>query len=302
MVAWHGNYVPYKYDLAAFNAIGTVSFDHPDPSIYTVLTSPSDLPGTANVDFVIVPPRWLVAEDTFRPPWFHRNAMSEFMGLVSGRYDAKEEGFVPGGASLHNAMAPHGPDSAANAKAIAAELAPQYLADTMAFMFETRYVCRPTAFALETPGAPARLPGLLAGPAQGLRPESGRLTPIRFGWRAVPRYAAARLLGVRTFWPESSSSRVAAQRRIEGGLQRKVDRRSAGADRQSERRPAGAGVHLSHRPSWSPQRLPPVVMPGPRIKSGGVPGMTEEMPRAARPSTHLCKPLSKGGFPPCHSR
>lgn len=151
VVAWHGNYVPYKYDLGAFNAIGTVSFDHPDPSIYTVLTSPSDLPGTANVDFVIFPPRWMVAEDTFRPPWFHRNAMSEFMGLVSGKYDAKEEGFVPGGASLHNAFAPHGPDADANARAIAAELAPQYLADTMAFMFETRYVCRPTAFALETP-------------------------------------------------------------------------------------------------------------------------------------------------------
>ena len=151
VVAWHGNLAPYKYDLARFNVIGSVSFDHPDPSIYTVLTSPSDVAGTANVDFVIFPPRWMVAEDTFRPPWYHRNVMSEFMGLVQGQYDAKGEGFVPGGASLHNALAPHGPDGEAYGNAVAADLAPRFLADTMAFMFETRYVCRPTKFALESP-------------------------------------------------------------------------------------------------------------------------------------------------------
>ena len=151
VVAWHGNLAPYRYDLARFNVIGSISFDHPDPSINTVLTSPSDQPGIANVDFVIFPPRWLVAEDTFRPPWFHRNVMSEFMGLINGRYDAKAEGFVPGGASLHNALVPHGPDAETFAAASTAELAPRFLADTMAFMFETRYVCRPTAFALETP-------------------------------------------------------------------------------------------------------------------------------------------------------
>ncbi len=151
VVAWHGNLAPYRYDLARFNVIGSVSFDHPDPSIFTVLTSPSDLAGTANIDFVIFPPRWLVAEDTFRPPWFHRNVMSEFMGLVTGQYDAKAEGFVPGGASLHNALTPHGPDAESYATAAAADLAPRFLAETMAFMFETRYVCRPTAFALETP-------------------------------------------------------------------------------------------------------------------------------------------------------
>jgi homogentisate 1,2-dioxygenase len=149
-VAWHGNYAPYKYNLDRFNCINTVSFDHPDPSIYTVLTAPSELPGTANVDFGIFPPRWLVAEHTFRPPWFHRNFMSEFMGLVRGEYDAKAEGFVPGGASLHNCMAGHGPDSATFEKASAAELKPVYLADTLAFMFETRFVCRPTKFALES--------------------------------------------------------------------------------------------------------------------------------------------------------
>jgi homogentisate 1,2-dioxygenase len=150
VVAWHGNYAPYKYDLANFMCINTVNFDHPDPSIYTVLTSPSEIPGTANFDFVIFPPRWMVAEHTFRPPWFHRNFMNEFMGLIRGQYDAKAEGFVPGGSSLHNCMAGHGPDSETFEKASAAELKPVYLADTLAFMFETRFVCRPTKFALET--------------------------------------------------------------------------------------------------------------------------------------------------------
>ena len=143
------NYTPYKYDTARFNAINTVSFDHPDPSIFTVLTSPSDTPGTANCDFVIFPPRWIVAEYSFRPPWFHRNFMNEFMGLVKGEYDAKSEGFVPGGASLHNCMSGHGPDAASYERSSSGELKPQYLADTLAFMFETRFVCRPTRFALE---------------------------------------------------------------------------------------------------------------------------------------------------------
>ena len=150
VVAWHGNYVPYKYDLANFNCINTVSFDHPDPSIYTVLTSPSEIPGTANVDFAIFPPRWMVSEHTFRPPWFHRNFMNEFMGLIRGEYDAKAEGFVPGGASLHNCMAGHGPDAETFEKASNADLKPVYLGDTLAFMFETRFVCQPTKFALES--------------------------------------------------------------------------------------------------------------------------------------------------------
>ena len=150
VVAWHGNYAPYVYDLARFNTIGTISFDHPDPSIFTVLTSPSEVPGSANCDFVIFPPRWLVAEHTLRPPWFHRNYMNEFMGLVHGVYDAKAEGFAPGGASLHNCMAAHGPDRATFDKAVAAELKPQKAENTLAFMFETRFVVRPTRFALET--------------------------------------------------------------------------------------------------------------------------------------------------------
>ena len=150
VVAWHGNFAPYKYDLATFNCINSVSFDHPDPSIFTVLTSPSAIPGTANVDFAIFPPRWLVAEHTFRPPWFHRNMMNEFMGLVTGVYDAKAEGFLPGGASLHNCMSGHGPDAESYERATSAELKPQYLGDTLAFMFETQLVMRPTKFAMET--------------------------------------------------------------------------------------------------------------------------------------------------------
>ncbi len=148
VVAWHGNNAPYKYDLRRFSPVGPVLFDHNDPSIFTVLTSASDTPGTANVDFVIFPDRWLVAEHTFRPPWYHMNVMSEFMGLIYGQYDAKTGGgFVPGGASLHNMMLPHGPDADAFEKASTAELAPHKLADTLAFMFETRYPQRVSAFA-----------------------------------------------------------------------------------------------------------------------------------------------------------
>jgi homogentisate 1,2-dioxygenase len=150
VVAWHGNLTPYKYELSRFMVIGTVSFDHPDPSIYTVLTAPSDVPGTANVDFVVFPPRWLVGEDTFRPPWFHRNTMAEFMGLLHGVYDAKAEGFLPGGASLHNCMSAHGPDAETWERASRAELKPQRLEDTMAFMFESRYAVRLTRYASDS--------------------------------------------------------------------------------------------------------------------------------------------------------
>lgn len=151
VVAWHGNLCPVKYDTAHFMTIGSISYDHPDPSIFTVLTSPSDTPGTANCDFVIFPPRWLVMEDTFRPPWFHRNFMSEFMGLVYGEYDAKPGGFKPGGASLHNCMVPHGPDAESFGKASNATLAPQKLDNTLAFMFESRYRFVPTRFAMQGP-------------------------------------------------------------------------------------------------------------------------------------------------------
>ncbi|GAA4999985.1 homogentisate 1,2-dioxygenase [Pseudoluteimonas lycopersici] len=150
VVAWHGNHAPCKYDLRKFNTIGSISFDHPDPSIFLVLTSPSDTPGVGNMDFVIFPPRVLVARDTFRPPWFHRNIASEFMGLVYGAYDAKAEGFAPGGASLHNCMTGHGPDAATFEKASNADTSkPDVIGGTMAFMFEARNVIRPTKTAMD---------------------------------------------------------------------------------------------------------------------------------------------------------
>jgi homogentisate 1,2-dioxygenase len=152
VVAWHGNYAPYKYDLRHFNAIGSISYDHPDPSIFLVLQAPSDTPGVDTLDFVIFPPRWLVAEDTFRPPWFHRNVASEFMGLIHGAYDAKADGFVPGGSSVHNCMSGHGPDAATFDKASSADTRqPHKVSDTMAFMFETRNVLVPTEQALASP-------------------------------------------------------------------------------------------------------------------------------------------------------
>ena len=151
VVAWHGNYAPYKYDLRRFNTIGSISYDHPDPSIYLVLQSPSDTPGVDALDFVIFPPRVLTMQNTFRPPWFHRNVASEFMGLIYGAYDAKAEGFVPGGASLHNCMSGHGPDADTFAKASVADTSkPDYITGTMAFMFETRAVIQPTRYALES--------------------------------------------------------------------------------------------------------------------------------------------------------
>lgn len=147
VVAWHGNYAPVKYDLRTYCPVGAVLFDHPDPSIFTVLTAPSGVAGTANIDFVPFRERWAVAEDTFRPPWFHKNVMSELMGNIYGQYDAKASGFLPGGLSLHNMMLPHGPDDTAFEGASNAELAPQKLDNTMSFMFETRFPQHLTEFA-----------------------------------------------------------------------------------------------------------------------------------------------------------
>jgi homogentisate 1,2-dioxygenase len=150
VVAWHGNNAPYKYDLRRFNAMGSTSFDHPDPSIFLVLHSPSDTSGTSNIDFAVFPPRWLAMQNTFRPPWFHRNVANEYMGLIRGVYDAKSTGFVPGGSSLHNCMSGHGPDAATFDTASAADTSvPVHITDTMAFMFESRYVLKPTRCALQ---------------------------------------------------------------------------------------------------------------------------------------------------------
>ena len=176
VVAWHGNYAPYKYDLRRYSPVGPVLFDHADPSIFTVLTAPSETRGTANVDFVCFPDRWLVAENTFRPPWYHMNVMSEFMGLIYGQYDAKpivdgRQGFVPGGFSLHNAMLPHGPDAAAFTKASAAELKPHKLEGTMAFMFESRHRQVVTRAAAEAPGLQGGYADCWAGLAKMFRPD-----------------------------------------------------------------------------------------------------------------------------------
>jgi homogentisate 1,2-dioxygenase len=172
VVAWHGNYAPYKYDLRHFNTIGSISYDHPDPSIFLVLQAPSDTPGVDTLDFVIFPPRWLAAEDTFRPPWFHRNVASEFMGLVHGAYDAKAEGFVPGGASLHNCMSGHGPDAATFDKASSADTSrPHKVTDTLAFMFETRTPLVATPYALQSPQLQGDYQACWAGIAKHFNPE-----------------------------------------------------------------------------------------------------------------------------------
>jgi len=174
VVAWHGNNAPYKYDLRLFNTIGSISYDHPDPSIFLVLQSVSDTPGVDNLDFVVFPPRWLVMENTFRPPWFHRNVASEFMGLITGVYDAKADGFTPGGSSLHNCMTGHGPDAATFEKAVSADTStPHSIRDTMAFMFETRTVIRPTRFAMVS----AQLQRDYAQCWQGLRSHFDKSKP-----------------------------------------------------------------------------------------------------------------------------
>jgi homogentisate 1,2-dioxygenase len=171
VVAWHGNYAPYKYDLRRFSPVGPLLFDHADPSIFTTLTAPTGTPGTANVDFVIFPERWMVAENTFRPPWYHMNLMSEFMGLVFGQYDAKPQGFTPGGFSLHNCMLPHGPDAEAFLAASTVELAPRKLSDTLAFMFETYLPQRVSPWAAALPQLQTAYVDCWAGLAKRFDPQ-----------------------------------------------------------------------------------------------------------------------------------
>jgi homogentisate 1,2-dioxygenase len=172
VVAWHGNNTPYKFDLDLFMSINTVSYDHPDPSINTVMTSPSATPGTANMDFVVFAPRWLTAEHSFRPPPFHRNVMSEFMGLIHGVYDAKAEGFMPGGVSLHNCMMPHGPDYGTYIKGVQGPQDPHKLDNTLAFMFETRAPLRPTKYMLESTALQQNYDDCWAGfPKAGIPPQ-----------------------------------------------------------------------------------------------------------------------------------
>jgi homogentisate 1,2-dioxygenase len=175
VVAWHGNYAPYKYDLRRFNVLGSISFDHPDPSIFCVLASPSDTPGVNNLEFVVFAPRILAMRDTFRPPWYHRNVASELMGLIHGVYDARAEGFLPGGASLHNCMSGHGPDAKTFQHASSADLSqPDVLDDTLAFMFETRAVLRPSDHALRSPALQPDYDGCWAGLAKQFSAPGGR--------------------------------------------------------------------------------------------------------------------------------
>jgi homogentisate 1,2-dioxygenase len=175
VVAWHGNYAPFKYDLLRFNVLGSISFDHPDPSIFCVLAAPSDTPGVSSLEFVVFAPRVLAMRDTFRPPWYHRNVASELMGLIRGQYDARAEGFVPGGASLHNCMSGHGPDADTFKRASTADLAkPDVLDDQLAFMFETRAVLRPSAQALRSPALQRDYDACWAGLEKQFSAPAGR--------------------------------------------------------------------------------------------------------------------------------
>ena len=186
VVAWHGNYAPYKYDLRTFSPIGAIGFDHPDPSIFTVLTAPSETAGTANIDFVIFPERWMVAENTFRPPWYHMNIMSEFMGLIYGVYDAKPQGFVPGGISLHNMMLPHGPDREAFDHASNGELKPVKLTRHDGLHVRDAIPAARHGACGEVGDAAGRLRRLLEGPGETVRSEQAvtflPLSPCGRGW------------------------------------------------------------------------------------------------------------------------
>ena len=248
VVAWHGNYYPYKYDLRRFSPVGAIGFDHPDPSIFTVLTSPSETPGTANIDFVIFPERWAVAENTFRPPWYHRNIMSEFMGLVYGVYDAKPEGFVPGGISLHNSMLPHGPDADAFDHASNVELKPVKLTNTLAFMFETRFRQRVTQYAAELDTLQDDYIDCWNGLEEEVRSEPARAEMKLASLKARPRRPTGRRL-----------ARPVALRRC---LSRCAD--AAGRARRSGRRTApqeiadvleaGRIAHMPFDPTNAPRR------------------------------------------------
>ncbi len=317
VVAWHGNYHPCKYDLARFNAINTVSFDHPDPSIFTVLTSPSDTPGTANVDFVIFPPRWTVAEHTFRPPYFHRNAMSELMGLVRGAYDAKRGGFLPGGASLHNAMTAHGPDRASYEAAVAAKLAPQYLGDTLAFMFESRYLFEPTAFAMNSPAidreydkvwdgfAKATLsPGRGSGEARLPQGAGARRHARRRGPRPRPRRRGEGHRGHDAAGPRELGRGPAASRRTRGvdreGRRARRARFRGGARRGPRRRAAAPRLRVARRlriPLARRARSPRAQRQGAREllpRSAHVPGRRGPHDGRARPDPRAVGGMGRG--------
>ncbi len=269
VVGWHGNYAPYKYDLRRFNTIGSISYDHPDPSIFLVLTSPSDTPGVGNMDLAIFPPRWLVAQDTFRPPWFHRNVASEFMGLVHGAYDAKADGFAPGGASLHNCMTGHGPDAATFEKASHADLSkPDVITDTMAFMFETRGVIRPTAQAIAAAHRQRDYQACWAGLKQTFRRR--RLALAR---PVLSRRVHHRALGS---VPASTESNHVAHpvrrrrcRRACSSWPSCLRRRPAIASRPKHPRPLHRRQPRHHHWTSQPESVPPATAPTSAIDDAG---------------------------------
>jgi NAD(P)-dependent dehydrogenase (short-subunit alcohol dehydrogenase family) len=251
VVAWHGNHAPYSYDLRRFNAIGSISFDHPDPSIFLVLHAASDTPGTSAIDFVIFPPRMLVARDTFRPPWFHRNVASEFMGLVHGTYDAKADGFSPGGCSLHNCMSGHGPDAGTFERASRADTTkPDDIRDTMAFMFESRLVWRPTRRALESPsgrtttGVAGRICASTSTPTHHESPRQDR-PRHRLHQRHRPRRRAqARGRGLQR---RAQRLRRPRRRRSAAGRPRQGARRGGRACPRRRQRRRGRRAHGARR-------------------------------------------------------
>ncbi|GLI78307.1 hypothetical protein PoHVEF18_006618 [Penicillium ochrochloron] len=140
VAGWSGTYYPFKYDLGKFNTIGSVSYDHTDPSIFTVLTAPSSVPGEAVVDVAVFGPRWLVMEKSYRPPYFHRNTMSEFAFVIKGGFDVTPlppqlEGLF----LLSNTMCAHGADPESWKQATEKELVPEKIPPgNLGMMFESK--------------------------------------------------------------------------------------------------------------------------------------------------------------------
>lgn len=155
VAGWHGTFYPYKYDLGRFSILGSILFDHPDPSIFTVLTAPSNRePGTSVVDFAIIPPRWNMMEDTYWPPYYHRNTMSEFSGPIV--YDQahewhKEHSFKPYGAQLNGTMTAHGPSKEVHQAARESDLKPKKVGmeGLTIFLLETECPMRVQNWAVE---------------------------------------------------------------------------------------------------------------------------------------------------------
>ena len=106
VVAWHGRYAPFKFDLMDFNAYWGANWDHSDPSILTVLTSPHDDHGRNAVDFAVFRGRWDATQDTFRPPYMHRNSAVEFNAVIKS--PRTKGAYRPGAVTYTPYLMPHG--------------------------------------------------------------------------------------------------------------------------------------------------------------------------------------------------